>query len=73
MTFFLSQRLKHSDSELKKKKADLKTTEKGYEKDAAVAEKLKNEQDKIEVGKLQNFTLNLIWYVLCSSSLVLQP
>ena len=42
-------RLKHSESELKKKRADLKSTEKGYAKDAADADKLKKDQDRIEV------------------------
>ena len=50
MRLYRSNRLKHSESELKKKKADLKSTEKGYEKDVDVAEKLKKEQEKIEVS-----------------------
>ena len=50
MRYLESNRLKHSENELKKKKADLKSTEKGYEKDLAAAEKLKKEQSKIEVG-----------------------
>lgn len=45
-------RLKHNEGELKKKKADLKSTEKGYEKDAAVAAKLQKEKDKIEVRRV---------------------
>ncbi len=48
-------RLKHAEGELKKKKADLKSTEKGYQKDLNESEKLKKEKDKIAVRLLEIF------------------
>ena len=41
--------MKHEESELKKKQADLKSTAKGYEKDKVAFEAMKKDLLKIEV------------------------
>ena len=46
----LSVRLKHIEGDLKKKQDNLKSTEKEYEKDSAVSDKLQKEKKKIEVS-----------------------
>lgn len=42
-------KLKHEESELKRKQADLKSTAKGYEKDKASMDNLDREKNKIQV------------------------
>ena len=46
---FLFPRMKHEEGELKKKQADLKSTEKGYEKDKVAFQAMRKDLSKIEV------------------------